>query len=279
MIIKAFISPQGKEAVLRYYDSLLEKMSVPYEKLYIDTAYGQTFVLAAGDNNKPPLLLLHGSSMNAAMWIGDIAVLSRHYRVYAPDIPGEPGRSSEDQLPLDTDDYNNWLLTLMKGLEIESMYMAGTSLGAYLAAKFAIQYPERTQKLALLCPAGIGSQNPVFYELAMELLPKGEPGYDALLRKINADQPIPEVILDYQKLIAANFNGRQEPIPIFSDEELARLTMPCIVFLGEKDIMLHSAETAERMSRIVPGAKVIMLPDKGHSLSGLGEQIGRFFEA
>ena len=76
MIIKAFKSPQGKEAVLRYYDSLLEKLSVPFEKLYIDIANGQTFVLAASGKNKPPLLLLHGSRMNAASWRGEIAVFS-----------------------------------------------------------------------------------------------------------------------------------------------------------------------------------------------------------
>ena len=33
------------------------------------------------------------------MWLGDSREYSRNYRVYAVDIPGEPGKSDETQLP------------------------------------------------------------------------------------------------------------------------------------------------------------------------------------
>ena len=276
--MKAFKSEEGKEAILAYYDKLLEMMTIPYEKLRINTFSGPTFILAAGEPANPPIILLHGSSMNSAMWIGDMQKLSRYYRVYAPDLPGEPGRSNEEQLPFDTDDYSDWLSDLMKGLSIDEAIIGGASLGAWLALKFSVRHPEKVNKLVLLCPAGVGTQNHGFKEIALSLLTQGEEGLNELFRKINGDNPIPEIVLNYQKLIALFFNFRQEVIPIFSDDELRRLTMPSIIFVGSKDIMLKSEETAERTSRLVPQARIVVLPERGHSLSGLADDIIEFLQ-
>ena len=276
--MKAFQSNELKEAVLRHYASLLERFTVPYEELMLKTRYGDTYVLAAGDKEKPPVILLHGSSMNAAMWISDMNAMSDRYRVYAPDMPGEPGKSDEEQWPFDTPDYAEWLLDVLDGLSIQSAVIAGASLGAWLATKFAIIHPERASKLVLLCPAGIGSQNHAFKDIALSLLAKGEEGVTELFTVINGGAPVQEAVMNYQKLIAAAFRSRQEPIPSFTDEELKRLTMPCIVFVGEKDIMLRSDETAARVSALMPQAEVVVLPDRGHSLSGLGDEIMAFLD-
>ncbi len=107
----------------------------------------------------------------------------------------------------------------------------------------------------------------------MRLLPQGEAGVNELFRLINGGNEIPEVMLNYQKLIAFCFNARQEPIPLFTDEELSRLTMPGIVFLGEKDIMLNSNETAARVRRLLPHFEVVEFPSLGHSLAGQGDDV------
>lgn len=276
--MKAFKSPDGKATVLNYYNMLLEYLTVPYEKLTVQTRFGDTFILAAGDPAKPPIVLLHGSSMNSAMWVGDINKLSAYFRVYAPDMPGEPGQSDENQLPFETDEYADWVLDVLSALSTDRTALAGASLGAWLAAKFSIRHPDRVSKLILLCPAGIGSQNHEFKDIAFSLLQKGEAGIDELFRKINGDNPIPEIVLNYQKLIAVFFNLRQEIVPAFSDEELRRLTMPSIVFVGDKDIMLKSEETAERFSRLVPHGRIVRLPDSGHALSGLTDYFLDFLD-
>ena len=276
--MKAFKTQEGKEAVFNYYNNLLEKLTVPHEEFNINTRYGSTFILAAGDEANPPIVLLHGSSMTSAMWIGDINILSGNYRVYAPDIPGEPGKSNDEQLPFDTLDYVNWLFDVLSGLSLDKIILAGASLGAWLAVKFAISHAEKISQLVLLCPAGIGSQNNAFKDIAMSLLSKGEDGVNELFIQINGGNPVPEIIMNYSKLIAWAFNSRQEPIPTFTDEELKRLIMPCVVFVGAKDIMLRSDETADRLSKLLPSAEVITLPDKGHSLSGLADKFVAFFE-
>ncbi len=272
----AFQSKENREAVLGYYDNMMGMLRIPYERLEIGTRYGHTSLIAAGDAHKPPLILLHGSSMNAAMWIGDIPKYTQDFRVYAPDLPGEPGRSDERQLPFDTDDYANWLHEIMNMLHIDVVSLCGASLGGWLATKFASLHPDRVAKLALLCPAGIGGQNHAFKEIAMRLLPQGEAGVNELFRQINGGDEIPEVMLSYQKLIAFCFNARQEPIPLFTDEELMRLAMSGSVFLGGQDIMLNSNETAARVRRLLPHFEVVELPTLGHSLAGQGASVLEF---
>jgi pimeloyl-ACP methyl ester carboxylesterase len=270
---KAFKTQQGREEVLKYYDMLLEKLTIPYERLNINTRHGNTFLIAAGDISAPPMVLLHGSSMNSIMWISDIIKYSQKYRVYALDIPGEPGRSDERQLPFTTSDLDDWLYDVFNGLSISKAVVIGISLGAWLAAKFAIRYPEKVDRLVLLCPAGIGTQNKKFIFTALFHMLFGEKGIRKLFKIINGNVDIPEVITKYQILITKNFNSRREPIPIFSDNEIKRLTMPVFLFVGAKDIMLHSMETADRMKKLVPSARINILPDGGHSIINLADEI------
>ncbi len=272
----AFKSQEGKAAVLEAYDSLLEQCALPIEKLYINTRYGNTFIMASGDKEAPPLILLHGSAMNSIMWMGDVQEYSGNYRVYAVDIPGEPGRSDENQLPFDGTAFAEWLNDVYKALSIEKAILIGISLGAWLSIKFSVHYPEKVDKLVLLCPAGIGAQKISFLFKAMAHMALGEKGMDKLHMKVNGNQPIPEEMLKYQKLIGRNFNYRREGIPLFSDSELKRLTMPIVLFVGEKDIMFHSAETAKRLGNILPHAKINVLPGAGHVLINLTDKIIAF---
>jgi pimeloyl-ACP methyl ester carboxylesterase len=270
---KAFKTQQGRNEVLKYYDMLLEKLAIPYDRLNINTRYGSTFLIVAGDIAAPPIVLLHGSSMNSSMWVSDILKYYQKYRVYAIDIPGEAGRSDERQLPFTTSDLDNWLYDVFNELSISKAVVIGASLGAWLAAKFAIRYPEKIDKLVLLCPAGIGTQNKNFIFTAILHMFLGEKGVRKLFKKINGNVDMPEIILKYQILITKNFNSRREPIPIFSDDEIRCLTMPVFLFVGAKDIMLHSMETAERMKKLVPNARINILPEAGHSIINLTDTI------
>jgi pimeloyl-ACP methyl ester carboxylesterase len=77
----------------------------------------------------------------------------------------------------------------------------------------------------------------------------------------------------------ANFNYRREVIPLFSDNEIKRLTMPTILFMGEKDIMFRSAKTANRLENLLPQGKINIIPGAGHVLINLTNNIIPFIEA
>jgi len=96
--------------------------------------------MASGKEELPPLILLHGSGMNSVMWINEMEKYSHNHRVYAVDMPGEPGKSDETQLSLEGDDFTNWLNDIFDALSIEKASIVGISLGAWLGAKFSIKY-------------------------------------------------------------------------------------------------------------------------------------------
>ena len=272
----AFKSEEGKKEVLKYYDMLLTKGSLPHEKLMVNTSYGETFIIGMGKKELPPLVLLHGSGMNSAMWIKEMDEYSQTHRVYAVDMPGEPGKSDERQLPFESDDFSNWLNEVFDALSIDRASIVGISLGAWLGTKFAIKYSDKVDKLVLLCPAGIGTQKKsfIFKFLFYSLL--GEKGIDKLYYKINGDKPIPDIMLSYQKLIAKHFNFRKVTIPIFSDNELKKLTMPVALFVGGKDVMLHSEKTANRLGSLLNHAEINFIQEEGHSIINQGNEIRKF---
>lgn len=272
----AFKSEEGKKEVLKYYDMLLTKGSLPHEKIMVNTSYGETFIIAMGKKELPPLVLLHGSGMNSAMWIKEMDEYSQIHRVYAVDIPGEPGKSDERQLSFESNDFSNWLNDVFNALLIDKASIVGISLGAWLGTKFAIKYSNKVNRLVLLCPAGIGPQKKSFIFKFLFYSLFGEKGIDKLYYKINGDKPIPDIMLSYQKLIANHFNFRRVTIPIFSDNELKKLTMPVALFVGGKDVMLHSEKTANRLGLLLNHAEINFIQEEGHSIVNYGNEIRKF---
>ncbi len=260
-----FKTEAGRNAVIKLYDEFLQKLALSYEKFYVNTRYGKTFIIASGEKSNPPLILLHGSGMNSVMWLRDINEYSKTYRVYAIDMLGEPGKSYENRPSLSGSCYPEWLKEVFENLSVERANIIGISLGAWLAIKFSVYYPEMVAKLVLLCPSGVGPQKKSFIFKALIHGILGEKGIDKLYYKVNGNQPIPEEMLKYQKLIGKHFNYRRESIPIFSDDELKLLTMPTVLFVGAKDIMLHSDKTAKRLGNLLPHAEINLLPEAGHS--------------
>src|SRR5215475_3967585 len=90
-------STAGGRAIMARYNTLLARWPVPCTTLDVASRYGATFVIAGGDE-LAPLVLIHGAGSNSAMWAGDVGEYSRHYRVYAVDLLGEPGKSAPVRL-------------------------------------------------------------------------------------------------------------------------------------------------------------------------------------
>ena len=87
-------TPASQRQVEEQYKQFLQLWPTPNEQFHVPTSQGETFVIACGDERKPPLLLLHGALVNSAMWLGDIALWAKSFRIYAVDIIGEPGLSA-----------------------------------------------------------------------------------------------------------------------------------------------------------------------------------------
>lgn len=88
----AFKSQKGKSEILKIYDSLLEHWCSPNEKFYVNTRYGNTFIIASGKKENPPLILL---PINAWQWSWHLMMAkpNAHWQTQAVVETGEAGKS------------------------------------------------------------------------------------------------------------------------------------------------------------------------------------------
>ena len=268
-----FKTPEGKNAILAVYDSLLKRWPVPYETIICPTRHGDIHVVACGDKNKPPLVLLHGAAFNSAMWLGDAAEYVKHFRVYAVDLPGEAGKSTEYRPDLLTSAYAEWVADTLDALHVEKACFVGMSLGGWTTLKFATAHPERTDRIVLLCPAGIGRQKVSFLFRAMPNMLLGKRGEENNVRLVMGTKNVLREAMEYSMLINRNHMPYMGTVPLLTDDELKKMTGPVLVIVGEKDVMIHSKETIARVKRILPHAQAVLLPGAGHGLIDQKERI------
>jgi pimeloyl-ACP methyl ester carboxylesterase len=271
-----FKSPQGREAILAVYDQILERWPLPFETHMIPTRHGETFVLTCGEESALPLVLLHGSTSNSAMWVGDATTYAASFHMIAVDMPGEPGKSQALRFDLDGPDCAEWLHEVLAALALDRVTLLGISLGGWAALKFATYYPQRVEKLVMLCPGGIAPENNLFMLTALPYLFLGPRGAGKFVSKLNAGQPLHTEAVQYIRLMGAHFNPRPKGGPLFSDQELKRLTMPVLLLAGAKDPLIDSRKTAARLERLLPCLHSEILPEAGHMLANMAGRVMPF---
>jgi len=264
-------SAEGERAVKQRYQEFLKYWPVGNRQVRIPTREGETFVIECGPEGAPPLVLLHGSMMNSAMWLGDVGTWAKHFRVYAVDVIGDAGLSAPSRPALNTDAHALWLDDVMSGLGIERASFVGTSLGGWLALDYATRRPQRVDGVVVMVPAGVGRQKfgIVFKTIPLRMLGNwgNRKAKELVLGRAPANlPPAVQAFVNYIELIHKNFRSRLVKLPVFSDEALQRLTMPVMAIVGAKDVLIDSAETKARLERNVAHAEVRYLPEAGHAL-------------
>ncbi|MEV0200157.1 alpha/beta fold hydrolase [Nonomuraea sp. NPDC050691] len=275
--LSIYKSDAGAREILRRYREALRTWPVPADHIHIPTRQGETFVIASGPEHAPPVVLLHGSGTNTAMWRNDVTAWSRHFRVYAIDLIGEPGLSAPSRPSLDSDAYALWLDEVLDALGVTSTAIVGISLGGWMALDYATRRPGRVTRLALLCPGGVGRTKSAWLLKAVLLRPFGSRGMRRSARGVaGLDRQRDESILDDLVLTFTQFRPRRAHLPRFSDDALRRLTQPMLVTVGDRDALLDSFDTARRIRRCVPHAAVRVLPGVGHAIFGQTDSILTF---
>lgn len=147
---------QGQHIVESLYRDILANPSWPaFDQLSVPTAVARTHVLRFGKISNPPLLMLHGSASNSAVWLGNVRDFMNHFCVYCVDIPGEPGLSEPIRCSLHSDEPLRWLISLLDALDIPACSFLTMSLGSWYSLNIAINQPERVKAISMLTTPGI----------------------------------------------------------------------------------------------------------------------------
>ncbi len=149
------------------------------------------------------------------------------------------------------------------------------SLGAWATIKYALYKPERVAKIVLICPPGIYPFRLSFFLQAIVLAPLGEWGLNRTKQLIFKNVPLSKEADLFFALVSKHFNYRGSP-PLFTDEELQSLTMPVLYLAGEKDVLLNSQKTAERLQKLATNLTVNLFKEGGHALVDMASQVVPF---
>lgn len=268
MKTSVFKTEASRDKFRAYYNQVLSQF--PFKQQFIKTTYGQTFMLTAGQESNPSIILLHGSCSNSAFWFPEIMALSNNYKVYAIDIIGEAGNSEEYRPNINSGDFAIWMKEILDLLDLEKTVIIGNSLGGWMALKFATAYPERVSKLVLIASAGLADVRPQFLSnVAQTQQMDGTVPVDSA---IIGENDIPKEVLDFMNLIVESYNPIQH-LPVYADKQLEQLNMPVLFIDGENDVIIDAGKSAQRISQIVPSAKIYLLPNCGHVVTNSIEYI------
>lgn len=153
--LKLYKSPEGFHAIMDWYQSVVDQIGCPFESLFVNTRFGRTHMLAAGPAQAPALFLIPGVAGCAPLWRKQLPAFAGHFRVYALDIPGQPGLSDPNPPSFLNDDYTLWLSDVLDDLGLERAHFAGVSVGGWIAMRMGIDAPGRVDRVVMMGPTGI----------------------------------------------------------------------------------------------------------------------------
>jgi pimeloyl-ACP methyl ester carboxylesterase len=144
------------------YDARLSGYEYPFPvRLHPVKAQQQTLEMAYMDvrperANGRAVLLLHGKNFSGAYWERTIRALSAAgYRVIVPDQIGFGKSSKPEHFQFTFQDLATHTRGLLDALGVSRVSVVGHSMGGMLATRFALMYPDLTEKLVLVNPIGL----------------------------------------------------------------------------------------------------------------------------
>jgi pimeloyl-ACP methyl ester carboxylesterase len=234
----------------------------------------------------PAVLLLHGYAETSRMWRPLIPKLAEKFTVIAPDLPGI-GDSSIPSDKIDMISAADRIHALVRSLGVEKARVVGHDIGLMVAYAYAANFPNETEKLALMDAflPGVPGWEPIYNspnvwhfrfngEYPEKLVQGRERTYFEYFWNVFAadkNHSIPETdrkayIEAYAKpgrmrAAWAYFASWPQLAKDFAQLSQTKLTMPVLSIGGDKSL---GKELGEQAKLVATNATVIVLPNTGH---------------
>lgn len=253
---------------------------VEFSQGFLQAGPYRTRYLHAGSDDKPVLLLLHGITGHAEAYVRNLEAHAEHFSVWAIDLIGH-GYSSKPDRPLEIKDYIEHVLHVLDTLGARSAYLSGESVGGWVAARLAIDHPERVERVVLNTMGGTMANPEVMsrlYTLSMEAAK--DPSWErvrARLEWLMADLSMVTDDLirtrqaifeqpDWLQACESNMALQDPQIRqrnMFTDEELRSMQPEALVLWTTKDPSGPVDEGA-RIASLLPHGRLAVMDNCGH---------------
>lgn len=237
-----------------------------------------------------PLLLLHGGSAHARWWDFVAPLLTHAFRVFALDLRGHGESDWCGAGGYAVEDYCGDVARMLESLSLDHPVLAGHSLGAFVALRYAVDHPRALAALVLVDGRAEFSASSSRYFQLLRILAPGE--YATLEEAVEKFRPLPKEtsarprVLEHVARQGFRRNGSGRWVGKFDRASLAShrpfdfrsrlgdIEFPVLVVRGERSPML-SARSAAKLAAAckrgvwaeIPGAYHHVLLDRPEELS------------
>lgn len=251
---------------------------VDFEVSTVDAGGVPTRSLRAGSGE--PVIFLHGTSGHLEAFMRNIAAHAARYRVHAIDMLGH-GYTGKPNYPYEIPRYRDHLLAYLDAQGIEKAHIVGESLGGWVAARTAIDAPERVASLQLLCPGGTVA-NPEVMERIRTSTRKAVTTDDVELTRARLRLLMANEADATEELVAVRHAIYHQPDfvanidnllclqdmeirlrNILKPDDLARITVPTLIVWGRNNPFGEVPE-ADALHRNIKGSELKIFDECGH---------------
>lgn len=253
---------------------------VPFVQGYLDAGGVRTRYLHAGDESKPPLILLHGSGGHAEAYVRNLEAHAEHFSTWSIDMLGH-GYTDKPGHPLEIRHYRDHLFAFMAAIGVDRAHLSGESLGGWVVSRAAADHPERVDRLVLNTAGGSQADPEVMKRIiTLSMAAADNPTWETVQARIKwlmADKS-----KDYADLVASRQRVYRQPgfaaamsdIMALQDpdirarnllgpKEYGSITAPTLVLWTSDDPTADVTE-GRRIASMIPGARFEVMSGCGH---------------
>ena len=253
---------------------------VAFEQAYIDAGGVCTRYLHAGRKGKPALIFIHGTGGHAEAYLRNLEAHGRELDVYALDMLGH-GYTAKPDHDYIMPRYVEHLRGFMDALGLQRASLSGESLGGWVASHFAVNHPQRVDKLVLNTASGDKVNHEALARLReLSIAAVEDPSWERLkgrLEWLMYDKSLvhddlvgsrpqiyaqPSMKQAIHHILAMHTPEARQAYAITSEQWRA-IAAPTLVLWTDHD-PTATVEAGQRLADLIPGAKFVVMKNCGH---------------
>jgi pimeloyl-ACP methyl ester carboxylesterase len=235
-----------------------------------------------GPRDAQVLVLVHGSNAALFTWEPWVTRLENEFRIISLDMPGH-GLTG----PIPSADYSqksmaDFTIETLNALGVGQFAIAGNSMGAGVAARVTLEYPDRVTKLILVDGGGMPTKlprepgigfrlarMPVVNNIMLWISPRTI--FESSLKTAIYDdaQVTPQMVDLYWRLNrregnrAASLKRFQSGWDTFNADNMSKIVQPTLILWGDKDTLIPP-DSGEAARDSIKGSQFVLYKDIGH---------------
>jgi pimeloyl-ACP methyl ester carboxylesterase len=236
-----------------------------------------------GEGDSTPVVFVHGLGGQWQNFLENIPRTAQQRRVLALDLPGF-GCSAMPADDISITGYGRCVNAFLDEVGVERAHLVGNSMGGFVTAEVAIQFPQRVDRLVLISAAGISTASADRDRvLAFGRALAASGANEAAQLKGLARRPLSRALafgfvaryparmkadLVYEGFLLGTgkpgfYDALRATLDYDYRDRIGEIRVPTLIVWGEKD-MIVPVRDAQQYERLIDDARKVTMAETGH---------------